>query len=65
MLNEALDYLEEKKRTTPSFTYEIIIVDDGSKDATTETALIYTEKFGSEKGAFLTHVVFRALVLAP
>ena len=50
MLNEALDYLEERKRATPSYTYEIIIVDDGSKDATTETGLMYAEKYGAEKG---------------
>ena len=50
MLNEALGYLEDRKTSTPSFTYEIIIVDDGSKDATTETALIYTEKYGVDKG---------------
>lgn len=50
MLNEALEYLEDRKSSSPSFTYEIIIVDDGSKDATTETAIIYVEKFGSDKG---------------
>lgn len=54
MLNEALGYLEDRKTSTPSFTYEIIIVDDGSKDATTETALIYTEKYGVDKVRVLT-----------
>lgn len=49
MLNEALEYLEDRKCSSPSFTYEIIIVDDGSKDATTETAIIYVEKYGSDK----------------
>jgi len=34
MLNEALEYLEGKPR--PYSSYEIIIVDDGSKDKTTE-----------------------------
>lgn len=54
MLNEALGYLEDRKSSSPSFTYEIIIVDDGSKDATTETGHIYTEKYGAEKVRVLT-----------
>jgi len=54
MLNEALEYLEERKSASPSFTYEIIIVDDGSKDKTTETGLLYTEKYGSSKVRVLT-----------
>ena len=52
MLNEALGYLEDRKASTPSFTFEIIIVDDGSKDATTETGHIYTEKYGTDKGMY-------------
>ena len=52
MLNEALGFLEERKRATPSYTYEIIIVDDGSKDTTTETGLIYSDKYGTDKGWF-------------
>jgi len=54
MLNEALGYLEERKRVTPSYTYEIIIVDDGSRDATTETGLMYAEKYGADKVRVLT-----------
>jgi len=54
MLNEALGFLEERKRATPSYTYEIIIVDDGSKDTTTETGLIYSDKYGTDKVRVLT-----------
>ena len=35
MLNEAIEHLEERKSKNKSFTYEVIIVDDGSKDETT------------------------------
>ncbi|XP_061849951.1 dolichyl-phosphate beta-glucosyltransferase isoform X3 [Colius striatus] len=34
MMNEALDYLEKRQKRDPSFTYEVIVVDDGSKDQT-------------------------------
>jgi len=54
MLNEALEYLEKRKSATPSFAYEIIVVDDGSRDRTSETALMYTEKYGSDKVRVLT-----------
>ncbi|XP_077777353.1 dolichyl-phosphate beta-glucosyltransferase isoform X2 [Podarcis muralis] len=36
MLNEALDYLEKRQRQDPAFTYEVIVVDDGSRDQTTK-----------------------------
>merc|ERR1712112_437583 len=49
MLDECLTFLN--KRDT---TYEVIIVDDGSKDKTTQTALEYVEKFGSDKVRVLT-----------
>jgi len=44
MLDECLEYLEEKSKS-----YEVIIVDDGSKDKTTEVGLEYVDKYGSDK----------------
>lgn len=49
MLDEAFDYLESRK-----FKYELIVVDDGSSDRTTEIALDYVQKFGSEKIRVIT-----------
>ncbi|XP_065500003.1 dolichyl-phosphate beta-glucosyltransferase isoform X4 [Caloenas nicobarica] len=40
MMDEALDYLEKRQKQDPSFTYEVIVVDDGSKDQTTEGVFI-------------------------
>uniref|UniRef100_A0A8D0MIP7 dolichyl-phosphate beta-glucosyltransferase n=1 Tax=Sus scrofa TaxID=9823 RepID=A0A8D0MIP7_PIG len=36
MLDEALGYLEERQKRDPTFTYEVIVVDDGSKDQTSK-----------------------------
>ena len=49
MLNECLEFLEARNSS-----YEVIIVDDGSKDTTTEVGLDYVEKYGSEKVRVLT-----------
>ncbi|KAM4620642.1 dolichyl-phosphate beta-glucosyltransferase [Polymixia lowei] len=56
MLEEAMEYLENRQKEHPSFTYEVIVVDDGSKDKTTEVALQYTEKYGEDKVRVLTLV---------
>ncbi|KAI9227321.1 MAG: nucleotide-diphospho-sugar transferase [Piptocephalis tieghemiana] len=39
MLDEAVEVLETRREADPSFDYEIIVVDDGSKDQTTQVAL--------------------------
>jgi len=49
MMNETLNYLEERKARDPYFTWEIIIVDDGSKDNTANVALSYANDSGVER----------------
>ena len=54
MLDECLDYLERKAENDTHFNYEVLIVDDGSRDKTTEVALGYSLKFGCDKVRVLT-----------
>uniref|UniRef100_A0A3B1IF68 dolichyl-phosphate beta-glucosyltransferase n=1 Tax=Astyanax mexicanus TaxID=7994 RepID=A0A3B1IF68_ASTMX len=54
MMEEAMQYLEKRQKKSSSFTYEVVIVDDGSKDKTTEVALGYTKKYGADKVRVLT-----------
>ena len=44
MLDETLAYLQERSAEDPQFTYEIIVVDDGSRDKTTDVALNYAKQ---------------------
>ncbi|GJJ68321.1 dolichyl-phosphate beta-glucosyltransferase [Entomortierella parvispora] len=39
MMKETLDFLKAKAKKEPGFTYEILIVDDGSQDTTVRVAL--------------------------
>ncbi|XP_048839058.1 dolichyl-phosphate beta-glucosyltransferase [Brienomyrus brachyistius] len=56
MMEEAMEYLENRQKQQSSFTYEVIVVDDGSKDKTTEVALGYTKRYGASKVRVLTLV---------
>ncbi|KAM9437078.1 dolichyl-phosphate beta-glucosyltransferase isoform 2-T2 [Salvelinus alpinus] len=56
MMEEAMGYLENRQKQQPLFTYEVIVVDDGSSDQTTEVALQNTRKYGADKVRVLTLV---------
>lgn len=56
MLEECINYLQCRSNDHSNFTYEIIIVDDGSYDATTNVGLEYAKKYGCEKIRVLTLV---------
>lgn len=49
MLDECLEFLESRQINDKAFTYEVIIVSDGSKDGTLNVAWEYSKKFGCEK----------------
>ncbi|XP_063300935.1 dolichyl-phosphate beta-glucosyltransferase [Pelobates fuscus] len=54
MMAEALEFLQKRQKAQPSYSYEFIIVDDGSKDKTTEVALDYSKRYGCDKVRVLT-----------
>jgi dolichyl-phosphate beta-glucosyltransferase len=49
MLDECMEYLENRSKQDAKFTYEVIVVSDGSKDKTVEVAMKYCEKYSTEK----------------
>ena len=56
MLDETIGYLESRaeRAEQASFDWEIVIVDDGSKDRTTPLALEYVERYGVDLIRVLT-----------
>ncbi len=40
MLEETMEYLEKRQKSDPSFTYEVVVVNDGSPDYTSQVSYI-------------------------
>lgn len=49
MLNECLEYLEQRIERDSTFQYEVIVVSDGSRDATVEIGHLYSNKYSTDK----------------
>nr|XP_058132921.1 dolichyl-phosphate beta-glucosyltransferase isoform X3 [Dasypus novemcinctus] len=65
MMDEALGYLEKRQKQDPLFTYEVIVVDDGSKDQTSkdQMAIACGSRAHLEKESIAQRSYFRTLLM--
>lgn len=48
MLDECLEYLTTRQKKEASFTFEVLVVDDGSKDETCAVVAQYMDRYGAD-----------------
>lgn len=48
MIDAALDYLEEQATRDAEYTYEILVIDDGSTDGTADLVMGYVKRLGTD-----------------
>ena len=63
MLDEACAYLKSRLLKASDFSFEILVVDDGSKDATTDLAMKYGRAFLKTLDSEAHNVDFRVMTL--
>ncbi len=49
MLDETLRYLELRTTRQPAFSWEVVLVDDGSRDKTVDVAMSYVQRYGVDR----------------
>ncbi|KAJ2494920.1 dolichyl-phosphate beta-glucosyltransferase [Coemansia sp. RSA 1836] len=59
LLNDIREYVAQRREQSPKFTYELIIMDDGSKDRTCEVALEFARMHGVHELRVVKHVINR------
>ncbi|KAJ1845257.1 dolichyl-phosphate beta-glucosyltransferase, partial [Coemansia sp. RSA 486] len=59
LLNDVRDYVRNRRAKEPGFSYELIIMDDGSRDKTSEVAMEFARMHGIRELKAVKHVINR------
>ncbi|KAJ1964120.1 dolichyl-phosphate beta-glucosyltransferase [Dipsacomyces acuminosporus] len=59
LLNDVKDYVHKRRAKDEGFTFELVIMDDGSRDKTSEVALEFARLHGIKEMKVVRHVINR------